>query len=119
MIPVSLVLGLYTAFVAMCMWNWFATKAFHAARVTYLEMLGVVWFVRLLTHRTSSREDVRWARLYAAIDTLAPQEKKSAWGAVDSERQSGMLSVLAHATFDELARSTITLVLGFAVSRFL
>ncbi len=87
--------------------------------MTYLEMLGVVWLVRLLTHRPGRRDDLHWAKLYAVIETLAPEDKKSALSSVKNECQPGMASVLAHTTFDELARSTITLVLGFGVSRFL
>ena len=118
MIPVRPVLSLYRAFVAMCMWNWFATKAFHAPRVTYLEMLGVVWLVGLLINKPGSWETLRWKRLYGAFDPLVPEDRKDVSSTTINERKEGMWFELANATFDELVSNTITLVLGFMASRF-
>lgn len=115
-IPVSMVLSLYTAFVAMCMWNWFATKAFHTARVTYLEMLGIVWLVRLLINKPSSWDAMRWTRLHRAIDAFIPGDSKNVLVGTIAERKETMWSDLANATFGQLVSNTITLVLGFAVS---
>ncbi|MBP1638136.1 MAG: hypothetical protein H6Q18_925 [Bacteroidetes bacterium] len=56
MITIWLVLGLYTAFVAMCYFNWFVTRILNVNNASYLEMLGIVWLFGLFKDRTKSVE---------------------------------------------------------------
>lgn len=55
----SMLGGLYVAFVAMNMWNWFIVPALHLSDISFLLMLGVVWTIGLLraagcpTHHSS------------------------------------------------------------------
>ena len=44
----SLAVGVYTAFVAMRMWNWFAVRPLNLPSISFLEMVGLVWLIKIL-----------------------------------------------------------------------
>ena len=51
----GLVNQLFGAFVAMCFWNWFVVKAFNVLSISYLLMLGVVWFIGIVFHKDNNQ----------------------------------------------------------------
>jgi hypothetical protein len=48
---VALIVGIYTTFVAMYMWNWFAVPIFNLPYISFLQMLGLVWLIGLAFHQ--------------------------------------------------------------------
>lgn len=56
-IVIWLSMGLYTAFVAMCYFNWFVAHVLNANNVSYLEMLGIVWLFGLFRAPDKSEEN--------------------------------------------------------------
>ena len=73
-----LLMGLYTAFVAMCYFNWFAVRVLNVNNVSYLEMLGIVWLFGLFKARDKSEKnndkidydthsDIFWGETFAIV----------------------------------------------------
>ena len=116
MFVAGFVASVYAAFVSMCMWNWFATRALHVPEVSFFEMLGLIWLIRLLTFSGDS-ERYQWAMLWAVVEAAVPDDKREA---VEKARQEFTESkTLLTFSFAELFGNTVTLVLGFLVHVFL
>ena len=84
MFVAALVSSVYAAFVSMCMWNWFATRALHVPEVSFLEMLGLMWLIRLLTF-SGDGDQYQWAMLWTVLEEVVPSDKR---GAVHHSDQS-------------------------------
>jgi hypothetical protein len=74
---VGLLVGLYTAFVAQCFWNWFAVPVLHLAEISFLQMLGILWLIQLLTTRSPKEDDKRWELLASLVELCVPVEKQT------------------------------------------
>jgi hypothetical protein len=53
---VALIAGIYTTFVAMYMWNWFAVPIFNLPYISFLQMLGLVWLIQLVFDQSKIEE---------------------------------------------------------------
>ena len=71
----SLLGGVYTAFVAMCMWNWFAVRALDVPIISFAVMLGLVWLIEILIYRPNT-DDFKWEALAVSIDACVPDHKR-------------------------------------------
>ncbi len=65
----------YKAFVAMCMWNWFAVSALNLSPISYLHMLGLILLIDLLTDRTAL-EKFKLKISITIAEFIVPQAKK-------------------------------------------
>src|ERR1700734_824061 len=63
----SILVGLFKAFVLLNLWNWFVVDAFHVSPISYLPMLGVVWFIQLATASPNNDAGFLWKRMHALI----------------------------------------------------
>lgn len=72
---VSLVVEAYTAFAAMCYWNWFATRALHVGPLYFLEALGLVWLIQLLHTLGKNEREGQWKILWGVLYRLVPDGK--------------------------------------------
>jgi hypothetical protein len=112
---VALPVGLYTAFVAQCFWNWFAVPVLHVSEVSFLEMLGLLWLIQLLTSRHPAADDKRWALLASLIELCVPPERQQE---LSELREGNPLATMIEgfsAVFGQVVGNTVTLVLGFAL----
>ena len=116
MFGAGFVASVYAAFVSMCMWNWFATRALHVPEISFFEMLGLIWLIRLLTFSGDS-ESYQWAMVWAVVEAAVSDEKRKA---VEKTRQ-GFTESKTLLTFSiaQLSGNTVTLVLGFLLHTFL
>lgn len=116
MFVAALVSSVYAAFVSMCMWNWFATRALHVPEISFLEMLGLMWLIRLLTF-SGDGDQYQWAMVWAVLEEVVPSDKREAVEKV--KREFGDSATLLSFSFAHLFANTTTLVLGFLVHAFL
>lgn len=110
----ALIIGIYTAFVATCMWNWFATRALQLPSVSFLEMVGLVWLIGILTNRPNN-EDSRWKVFYAVIDACIPDHKREMLNETLKEQTDNIWIDAASQVFGQFIGNTITLILGFGL----
>jgi len=75
---VGLPVGCYTAFVAECLWNWFAVPALHLSEISFLQMLGILLLIQVLIGQSSEDQDKRWEWLASVVGLCAPDEKRQA-----------------------------------------
>jgi hypothetical protein len=108
--------SVYSAFVAMAMWNWFATRILHVSDVSFFEMLGFVWLIRLLTFSDEANQH-QWAHLWAVIEHLVPDEKREGVMKIRGEFEDSKTLLWFPVT--HIIGNTVTLALGFIVHAFL
>ncbi len=110
---ITLPVSLYTAFVAQCFWNWFAVPTLHVSSVSFLEMLGLLWLVQLLTSRPSGSDDSHWGLLASLIELCVPAEKQKELA--DLSSPFSVFIEECSAVFGQVAGNTVMLVLGFVL----
>jgi hypothetical protein len=108
---IGLPIGLYTAFVAQCFWNWFAAPALRLPEISFLRMLGLWWMIALLI-RSSAEGEMRALASLVGITRLC----------VPPERTTELEELIDSRPLDELIlglwqiiRNTLTLALGFGL----
>ncbi len=118
---VALPVGLYTAFVAECYWNWFAVPALHVSEVGFLPWLGLWWLIGLFRNNDSSVENKRWKILISAVELSVPAEKRDELNEmVELETEGlGQFMDIFGMVFGQLVGNTISLALGFGLHIFI
>lgn len=115
---IGLPIGCYTAFVAECYWNWFAVPILHVSSVSFLQMLGILWLIQVLTSRSSTPEDKHWALLMSVIELCVPSDKQKELAELkESNPFIGFLEAFSM-TFGQIASNTLMLALGFTLHLF-
>ena len=113
----ALGVGAYTAFVAMCMWNWFAVSALHVSEITYFQMLGLMWLINLFTIN-QNKDEIKWQTLLITVDYCVPDEKREAVNADLKEFDDNTWMLVGGQIIGTLIASTLTLILGFILYHF-
>jgi hypothetical protein len=108
---IGLPIGLYTAFVAQCLWNWFAAPALRLPEISFLRMLGLWWMIALLI-RSSAKDETRGLVFLVGVTRLC----------VPPERTTELAELMDSRLLDELilglgqiSRNTLALALGFGL----
>jgi hypothetical protein len=109
-----LIVGVYTAFVATCMWNWFAVRALNVPSISFLEMVGLVWLIGILIHRPNTDEG-KWKMLYTAIDACVPDHKREMLSEALREQTNNIWIDVLTISFAQIVGNTTTLILGFGL----
>lgn len=114
---IALFVGLYSTFVALCLWNWFAVPYLHLPNISYLQLWGLMLLGTALmrgnfTTATSS-EQGRWASLGQAVEMCIPDEKQQAWKDYWDGEPARVLLESFGAIIGSLASNTLVLILGF------
>jgi len=111
----AIVISLYKAFVLMNLWNWFVVGAFHVSSISLLPMLGVVWFVGLITDHSDSDAEFFWGKAFALIGLCIPETKRDAAQDEIRRMDSEMWSHMWLGAGNKFFQATMILVLGFCV----
>jgi hypothetical protein len=111
----AIAIRLYQAFVLMNLWNWFVAEAFHVSSISFLPMLGIVWFVQLLTEHPNRDAEFFWKKAYALIDFCIPEEKREAAASLVEKMNSEMWEELWTGAGQQMFGATLTLAFGFCV----
>jgi len=111
---VAIPVGLYTAFVAMYMWNWFAVRVLHVPTISFLEMVGLVWLISLFIERPD-RDEFRWKGICAAIEVCVPDHKREELADALNQINENLWSDIWKMIFAQLAGNTALLAFGFGL----
>ena len=115
---VAFIVGIYTSFVAMCMWNWFAVGILHAPNVSFLQMLGLIWLINLLINKQDT-DETRWKILFTSIELCVPQEKQELLSDVMNDFKENFWVDLWGKIAGQIIGNTLTLILGFILHIFI
>jgi hypothetical protein len=113
-----MVVGCYTAFVAECYWNWFVVPALHASEVSFLQMLGLIWLLQLVTSRSTAPEDTKWKLLASAIELCVPPEKQEQLADLTKPNSLDLFLQSFSQVFGQLTGNTFMLAAGFVLHMF-
>lgn len=114
----SVVISVYRAFVLMMLWNWFVTRAFHVDSVSFLLMLGISWFIELVTRPSEQDAAFYSSNLYPLVLLCVPENKQEEAREQMEQFQSDIWSQLWTSAGSRVFDITLTLGLGFVVTLF-
>jgi hypothetical protein len=117
-VVIGMAVGCYTAFVAECYWNWFVVPALHASEVSFLQMLGLIWLLQLVTSRSTAPEDKKWQLLASAIELCVPPEKQEQLADLTKPNSLDLFLQSFSQVFGQLTGNTFMLVAGFVLHMF-
>jgi hypothetical protein len=115
---VSMVIGLYTAFVFMVMWNWFVAQTLNFHELSFWQALGLFWLIGLLRgipeeqHFTSKN---RWETLFMVLDYCVPGERLETLRQQVKEKTEMMWTDAVGEVIGHAIGITVTLGLGWIV----
>jgi hypothetical protein len=112
---VSLLVGVFKAFVLMSMWKWFVTPVFHMDYISFWQMLGLVWIVQLFANSGSENpaETLRWENLFLRLDACVPEHKSEELREELKQNASSIWRKFGIHIFAQLVGYTVTLGLGW------
>jgi len=113
-IIVGLLNGLYTAFIAMCFWNWFAVRVLNINSISFLEMLGIVWLISLFTSQTINDES-KWKALFSFVEAGVPEHNRKMLAIAVEEHKDNIWTDALTAAFSRTVDNTMTLIFGFGL----
>jgi hypothetical protein len=112
----STLVGFYTVFVLLQLWNWFAVLLLHAPEASYWLIYGMSMLFGLLTSNIDNpAHERRWNALFIILDACVPEHKmEDLKEAVRTETES-VWSDIGFLIFGRILTASLTLGLGFAV----
>jgi hypothetical protein len=116
---VSIVVGLYTTFVLLSMWNWFAVQALHGPEIHYWTMYGLMMLIRLVFEPPVFKEKEVFGRLEILIRACVPEEKRDQLDATLKEEEKGFAARAGWSAVGQAIGASIALGLGWAIHSFL
>jgi hypothetical protein len=114
----STLVGFYTVFVMMQLWNWFAVPLLHAPEASYWLIYGLSMLVGLVTgagEQDDPAREQRWNILFIILNACVPEQKmEDVKEEVRSETES-VWSKIGWMIFGRVLARSLTLGLGFVV----
>ena len=113
-------ISLYSTFVLMNLWNWFATEALHLPEISFWVMYGLVLIVGMLTWKPDDKaNEYSLKGLTICVDACVPEDQKQSVSEQLKDQYEGIWMDVGWTVFSRILDVTFTLVLGWAVHRFL
>ena len=108
--------GFYSVFVLMQLWNWFAVPLLHAPEASYWLIYGMNMLFGLLTANVDNpAHERRWNSLFIILNACVPEHKmEEVKDEVRSETES-IWSDVGVMIFARVVATSLTLGLGFVV----
>jgi hypothetical protein len=112
----STLVGFYSVFVLMLLWNWFAVPLLHAPEASYWLIYGMSMLFGLLTASMDNpAHERRWNALFIILNACVPEQKmENVKEEVRSETES-IWSDVGLMIFARILTTSLTLGLGFVV----
>lgn len=113
---VSIIVGLYTTFVLVRLWDWFVVPAFHVRSIAFWVMYGLTLFVSAFRSNGDDVEvEQRHKIVVTLLDACVPDDKR--------EQVKGQLQEFAEEiwyqagskVFIQIVANSLTLGFGFGI----
>jgi hypothetical protein len=116
---VSLLVGLYKAFVLTHLWNWFVSPVFHVSNISLFQMLGLFFIVAVCTEHSAFGHEYWSKRILMVLDFCIPEDRKEQAKRVLRQNDEEAWFELGMFHFEELVAITTILVLGWGIHAYL
>ena len=117
---VALLVGFYKAFVLMHLWNWFVAPIFHISDISLFQALGLFFIAAVFTNQSSELGHEYWSkRTVAILDLCIPEDRKAQAEHILGEKDEESWREVGQWHFNEIASTTVVLVLGWGVHTYL
>ncbi len=114
---IAFLVGLYSTFVALNLWTWFAVPILHLPNLSFLQLWGLMLLASTLMRGNfqtgSGDEKGRWATLGTAVEMCIPDEKQQAWKEYWDMEPARVLMESIGGIIGAFAANTLVLALGF------
>jgi hypothetical protein len=109
--------GLYSTYVTLNLWTWFAVPILHLPSLSYLQLWSLMLLASILLRGNfqtiSEGEKGKWVTLGTAIEMCIPDEKQGVWKEYWDGEPARMLLEGFGAVVGAFFSNTLVLVLGF------
>jgi hypothetical protein len=113
---VSVIVGLFTAFVLTVLWSWFVVPAFHVDAVSFWVMYGLILVIDLLRSDGNDVEaDHRHKIVAIMLDACVPAERRAEVMEQLTEFNEQIWYEAGWKLFGKLLGNAMALGLGFVV----
>jgi hypothetical protein len=112
---IATVVGLYTAFVLMKLWNWFVVGTLNVPIIGYWQMFGINMLVRMLVDHDTTMEDERWSQCIEMVYAAIPSENRPHIDARMTTYNEEVWGKLRWMILGQVFANTITLLIGAVV----
>jgi hypothetical protein len=112
---VSTLVGLYTTFVLVMLWDWFVSPAFHVAEISFWVMFGLNLLVGLFREDNDVENETRFKTIMTLLDSCVPEHKRAELREELNELGKQVWSNAGISIVARIAVNTFTLGLGFLV----
>lgn len=115
----SMVVGLYTTFVLMELWDWFVIPAFHLGAISFWAMYGLILIVSLFrSARGDIETEVRENIVDVMLDACVPDDRREEVREKLKELTERIWYDAGWKVFGQIIGNSITLGIGFVVHGF-
>ena len=114
----STLVGFYSVFVLMEVWNWFAVPLLHVSEASYWLIYGVSMLFGLMTGAGEQENPVderRWKGLFIVLDACLPEHKTEEVREEVRLETEGIWTDISTMIFGRVVSRSLTLGLGFVV----
>ena len=114
----STLVGFYSVFVLMEVWNWFAVPLLHVSEANYWLMYGVTMLFGLMTgagEEENPLHERRWKALFIALEACLPEHKTEEVREEVRLETEGIWTDISTMIFGRVVSRSLTLGLGFVV----
>lgn len=112
---ISTVVGLYTTFVLMSLWDWFVSPTFHIGEISFWTMFGFNLLIGLFRAGDDSGEQIRFKVITTVLDACVPDEKKEDVKSELDEMEKQVWWDMGLKVFGQVFANSVTLGIGFVV----
>lgn len=117
---ISMVVGLYTTFVLVMLWDWFAVPAFHVSEIGFWVMYGLTMLIGVLRPTGNDIESENRHKVLAVMpDACIPDAKREQV----KEELDGLAQEIwwqaGMKVFGQVVSNSFMFGLGFAIHTFL
>ena len=114
---IAFFVGLYSTFVALKLWGWFAVPILHLPDLTFIQLWGLMLLASALMRgnfqTSNSSEQGKWATLGTAVEMCIPDDKQEKWKDYWEGEPARVLLEGFGAIVGSFATNTLVLVMGF------
>jgi len=114
----STLVGFYSVFVLMEVWNWFAVPLLHVSEASYWLIYGVSMLFGLMTgagEQENPLDERRWKALFIVLDACLPERKTEEVREEVRLETEGIWTDISTMIFGRVVARSLTLGLGFVV----
>jgi hypothetical protein len=90
----------------------------HVSDVSFLQMLGILWLIQVITGRPSGNDGNRWVLLLSIVELCVSAEKQAALEELKTPNPLAVFVEGFSMALGQIASNTLMLALGFALHLF-